>query len=475
QGHRDPAAARPAPPGPTGMSAGRGEVSTMVVGAGPAGSMLAILLSRQGRRVVVYESRPDLREVEIGAGRSINLALANRGIVALEAVGVYDRVEPIVIPMRGRMIHGPDGSTELQPYGNRPDEVIHSVSRSALNAILLDAAESLGVRIHFGHRCRSVDLDAGEARFEVAGAGGGSHELTVGFHAVFGADGANSVVRDATLAANGGRVHIEPLDHGYKELTLSAGPGGRSRLDPNALHIWPREEFMSIALANPAGDFTVTLFLAERGTDPSFATLTGPAEVESFFGREFPDLAALVPDVARQFQANPTGSLATVRCRGWSHEARSVILGDAAHAVVPFHGQGMNAAFESCLVLDRHLGNHTDDPAAALTAFEHERRPDTDAIADMALENYVEMRSGVIDPAHRLRRELALELERRWPDVFVPRYAMVMFHTMPYSAARARAGRQAAVLEELTDGVASVDEVDFERAGVLVERLKEMM
>ena len=444
-----------------------GEPAT-VVGAGPAGSLMAICLAEQGRDVVVYESRPDMRRHDISAGRSINLALAARGIAALRGVGVMDEVDEITIPMRGRMVHT-DGRQELQPYSSRPDEVIHSVSRRDLNAILLDAAEATGrVRIEFEQRCRGVDF--GRNTITISDGSADDSVYEVEFDLLFGTDGASSVIRDAVLARNGGVCDEEPLAHGYKELTLPPDTDGWFQLDPNALHIWPRGEFMLIALANPEGDFTVTLFMPHDGPGACFEALREPEAVADLFEREFPDFEALVPDLTEQFFANPTGGLATIRTRGWSLDSRCVLVGDAAHAIVPFHGQGMNAAMESCRVLDRHM-SAVDDLAEAFSAFEAERRPDTDAIADMALENYVEMRSGVVDPEYLIKRDLALELERRWPDTFIARYGMVMFTTMPYSRARRRAELQAGILEELVEGVGDVADVDFARAEVLVAEL----
>ena len=441
----------------------------VVVGAGPAGALMALYLARQGCDVTVYEARPDIRRVEVSAGRSINLALATRGIVPLVDVGVIERVDAITIPMRGRMIHA-DDSTEpaLQPYGTQPHEVIHSVSRRDLNAILLDAAEATGrVGIEFASPVRSIDLDAGTLTV----AGPGNSARTVPFGTVFAADGAGSELRKAVVAANGGAADVSRLDHGYKELQIPPADGGGFRLDPNALHIWPRREFMLIALANPGGDFTATLFAPNTG-EGSFASLSDPEAVSRFFKHQFGDFAALVPDIVEQFFENPAGRLATMRCRGWSAGDRAVLLGDAAHAIVPFHGQGMNLAMESARALDRHLRNRLDDVAAAFAAFEAERKPNADAIADMALDNYVEMRAGVVDPDYLIRRELALELQRRHPDRLSPRYNMVMFSTMPYAEAATRAARQAEILGELTAGRASLAEVDMDRAARLVAELQ---
>ena len=441
----------------------------VVVGAGPAGALMALYLARRGCEVAVYEARADIRRVEMSAGRSINLALATRGIVSLVDVGVIERVDEITIPMRGRMIHADDfAELVLQPYGTRAHEVIHSVSRRDLNAILLDAAEATGrVDIEFASRVRSVDIDAGT--LTVAGPGSGAR--TVPFGTVFAADGAGSELRKAVVAASGGAAELCWLDHGYKELQIPPAGDGGFLLDPNALHIWPRREFMLIALANPGGDFTATLFAPNSG-EGSFASLSDPEAVSPFFNRQFPDFAALVPDVVEQFFENPAGRLATMRSRGWSVDDRAVLLGDAAHAIVPFHGQGMNLAMESARALDRHLRDRPNDVAAAFTAFEAERKPNADAIADMALDNYVEMRAGVVDPGYLIRRELALELQRRYPDRLSPRYNMVMFSTMPYAEAAARAARQGEILGELTAGRVSLAEVDMDRAAELVAGLQ---
>ena len=441
---------------------------TVVVGGGPCGSLLAIYLANAGHDVVLYESRPDMRRVDISAGRSINLALATRGIVPLVEVGVIELVDAITIPMKGRMIHA-DGSDELtlQTYGSQAHEVIHSVARGDLNAILLSAAEATGrVTIEFERRLRSVDFD--RSVITVAGPDDQVHEAEFGV--LVGADGASSVVRKAVLDVNGGTESTEPLGHGYKELNLPPKIGGGFQMSPNALHIWPRGEFMLIALANPGGDFTVTLFAPNEGP-AGFAALESPDRVRTFFNREFADFAELVPDLEDQFFANPTGQLATVRTTGWSHGHQAVVVGDAAHAIVPFHGQGMNLAMESARSLANHLDRQPTDVAAAFAAFESERKPNADAIADMALNNYIEMRAGVLDPNYVLKRQLALELERRHPDRIRPRYNMVMFSTMPYAEAESRALRQGELHDELTLGVTNITDVDYTRATALVSAL----
>ncbi|MDG2428003.1 MAG: NAD(P)/FAD-dependent oxidoreductase [Acidimicrobiales bacterium] len=408
----------------------------IVVGAGQAGALLAIYLARQGYQVTVYDSRPDLRRTDIGAGRSINLALATRGIVPLIDVGLIGQIDDITIPMRGRMVHERDSLTPvLQPYGSRSHEVIHSISRTDLNAVLLDAAEETGrVRIEFQAELESVDFDNSVLRF--------ADRRVEPFGVVFGADGAGSRVRSSIAARGACQFETDWLDHGYKELTLPPECDGSHRLDPNALHIWPRGEFMLIALANPTGDFTVTLFAPTA----TFEALVSVDTVLDFFASEFGDFADMVPNLAEQFMAHPMGPLGTMRANGWSYGDRAVLVGDAAHAIVPFHGQGMNLAMESVRVLDRHLRESPRDIAGAFRRYECERKPDADAIAEMALDNYDEMRAGVIDPDHVARRSLALELERRHPNHLSPRYNMVMFTTMPYAEALDRATRQAAVI-----------------------------
>lgn len=426
---------------------------------------MSLFLARRGFSVALYETRPDMRRVDISAGRSINLALANRGIDALSRVGVMRDIESHLIPMRGRMIHDHDGGLQLQPYGNKPGEVIYSVSRGALNKALMDAAEAAGVAIRFNQRCDHVDLAGKKLTFSREDSG---EQQVISYHKVIGADGGGSVVRGAIAAASGGAVSDEPLDHGYKELTVPAGPGGDHRMETNALHIWPRGGYMLIALPNTDGSFTATLFLPHEGGN-SFESLRTPDAVEAFFDRQFPDAVPLIDNLAHSFFANPTGRLGTVRCQGWHDGGNGLLIGDAAHAVVPFHGQGMNAGFEDCVALDRQLETHGDNWAAAFSAFEAERKPSADAIADMALENYIEMRDSVRDPKFQLRKELAWKLETLYPDQFIPRYSMVMFHLLPYADAYARGRIQAAILEDLTKTADTLDQVDLDHARKLVE------
>jgi len=418
-----------------------------IVGAGLAGALLALLLARRGWRIVLLERRPDPRQARPERGRSINLALAARGMRALEHAGVMPRVRPLLIPMRGRMVHPRTGAAALQPYGQRADEVIWSVGRADLNRVLIDAAaRHEGVSVHFNQLCLGADVRCDRLTFRDQADG---REYPLALAPTIATDGAGSAVR-ASLAATGHlTVREEWLDHDYKELTMPAAAAGG--LERHALHIWPRGGFMLIALPNTDGSFTATLFLARHGR-PGFAALDTPQAVAQFFRREFADAVPLLPDLPAQFAAHPQGQLGTVHAIPWHVAGEVLLLGDAAHAIVPFHGQGMNAAFEDCTVLDELLGQHTDWPAR-FAAFERVRRPNAAAIAQMALENYLEMRDAVLDARFVRRKAIAMELERRFPDRFIPRYSMVMFHPeIPYAEALHRGALQAQLLEELDRG-----------------------
>jgi len=439
------------------MNTPRSTPEITLVGAGLAGSLLAVFLARRGFRVTLLERRPDPRKTGASGGRSINLALANRGIAALEEIGVMAGVRPELIPMAGRMLHDEAGRLRLIPYGNKPHEVIHSVSRAGLNALLLDAAEATGkVSIRFGETVTGVDF----ARRRVL-------PRQAPYDVLIGTDGSASAVRAAILERTGGRLDEAPLGHGYKELSIPPAPGGGFRMEKNALHIWPRGEYMLIALPNVDGSFTVTLFLPHHG-DESFDALTTPMAVLALFERRFADAIPLMPRLTEDFFENPTGHLETIRCAPWFFEDQALLLGDAAHAIVPFHGQGMNAAFEDCSAFDRCLVDPDRPWNEVFAEFERRRRPNTDAIADMALENYVEMRSTVREPKFQLKKDLSFRLEERHPGRFIPRYSMVMFHTIPYAEAQRRGAIQEKILDALTEKAASVDEIDFEYADRLI-------
>lgn len=430
-----------------------------IVGAGLAGSLMAVFLARRGLDVTVHESRADLRRSDIPAGRSINLALANRGIAALSAVGLMPEVEPLLTPMAGRMLHPVSGALGFQPYGQTEQEVVYSVSRGGLNRVLLDAAEQAGARLEFERPCTGYDAASGTLQFADGG---------LACDAVIATDGAGSPVRHSLVQSHGIEVSEELLEHGYKELTMPAGADGGHAMERGALHIWPRGGFMLIALPNLDGSFTVTLFLPHSGAADSFANLADAAAVTAFFTERFPDALALIPGLAEQFLHNPTGIMGTVRTARWQVDGKVLLLGDAAHAVVPFHGQGMNCAFEDCLELDRQLTAHGDDQAAAFAAVEAARKPNANAIADMALENYIEMRDLVAQPRFQLQKQLEFALERRHPGVFVRRYGLVMFHTLPYAEAQRRGAVQQRILDELTEGVTALDDIDLKRADQLV-------
>jgi kynurenine 3-monooxygenase len=407
-----------------------------IIGAGLAGSLLAILLAKRGFAVTVYERRPDPRLAVADSGRSINLALAARGIRGLMLAGVLERVMRFAIPMRGRMVHEQDGAAMLQPYGVRPEEVIYSVSRADLNRTLIEAAaEYPNVTLKFGQLCLGLAHERKmlEMRDEVSG-----RVYHTAEQPSIATDGAGSPVRDSLVARGVSEVREEPLDHDYKELTIPP-IDGKPALEVNALHIWPRGGFMLIALPNPDATFTATLFLARTGSN-SFERLRTPEAVDEFFASEFPSARTLMPDLVREFFEHPQGSLGTIYTRGWHESGDVLLLGDAAHAIVPFHGQGMNCAFEDCAELVQLMDEH-HSWAGLFEAFENTRRPNTDAIAQMALENYVEMREAVLDPVYRKKKAEAEALAKNDPN-FIPRYSMVMFHPeITYRDAMLRAGR----------------------------------
>jgi kynurenine 3-monooxygenase len=430
-----------------------------IIGAGLAGALLATLLARRGWQVDVFERRDDPRSHGYVGGRSINLALAERGRHALQQAGVADAVMQHAVMMRGRMVHFLDGQTQLQRYGRDDSEVIWSIHRGRLNLDLLDAAEAAGARLHFGHGLERADLASGRCWLRSV-ADGSVREHEGG--ALVGADGAGSALRAVMAASVDLEQQFEPLDHGYKELEIPPAADGGYRIEPNALHIWPRGGYMCIALPNSERTFTVTLFLPNAGAYPSFATLGNRDAVAGFFASDFADAVALMPELLDDFLANPLGQLGTLRLRRWHVDGRAVLIGDAAHAMVPFHGQGMNCAFEDCVALADALASEVD-LASAFAAFEALRRPNADAIQQMALENYVEMRDRVDDADFLLQRELERALAERHPERFVPRYSMVTFRRTPYATALARGRVQREILVAATAGVQTLAEIDHAR------------
>ena len=445
-----------------------------ISGAGLAGALAAVLLARRGIEVTVYERRADMRRQNVAAGRSINLALAARGIVALEHAGLFEQLKPILVPMPGRMIHDASGGEVYQPYSRHPHEFNWSASRAALNMALMDAAEATGrVKIMFEQRVEGYDY-AEQALLVHDGAH--NDETRVAAPVLIATDGAGSPIRASMVERFGVACHEDPLGHAYKELTIPAGPGARFQIREDALHIWPRGGYMLIALPNPEGSFTVTLFLPLKGP-ASFETLTTAVKLHDFFAREFPDAAALIPDLEYDFFDNPTGGLATLRCARWAVGGNTLLLGDAAHAVVPFHGQGMNCAFEDVVELDASVGRNSKggvtDWVTVFAEVEATRKPNADAIADMAVENYVEMRDLVRDPRFHLTKKVEFLLEGLHPARFIPRYSMVMFHPeISYAEARRRGAIQSAILAELIRGKDAPEQIDLELAGRLIaERL----
>ena len=445
------------------MSAANDKVT--IIGSGLTGPLLAISLVQRGLAVELYERRPDMRRVHVSAGRSINLALSTRGIHALREAGIYEQIQKIIIPMRGRMMHALNGELTFMPYGKDETEVINAVSRAELNIALMNAAEAHGVPIEFNQRCTGFDLrSAVELRDEQTG-----REYTIESDVVIAADGASSAIRTEMLKLPRFNLSQQYLNYGYKELTIPAEPGGKHVFETHALHIWPRGTFMLIALPNIDGTFGCILFLPFEG-DVSFAALDTAAKVQAFFQAQFPDALALMPELTENFFANPTGAMVTIKCSPWHVDGKALLLGDAAHAIVPFFGQGMNCAFEDCTYLLELLDRLGPNWPRLFAEFEWLRKNDTDAIADLAIENFVEMRDKVADPRFLFRKRVELELEKKYPGVFVPKYAMVTFHRTPYSVAASRGAVQDRMLGELCDSVQRLDEIDWRKADTLVHR-----
>jgi kynurenine 3-monooxygenase len=438
--------------------------SITLIGAGLVGPLLAIGLVKRGFNVEIYERRPDLRRVSVSAGRSINLALSARGIHGLTEAGLWNEMRRITVLMKGRMIHSAAAELAFQPYGKDDSEVIYAISRADLNVALINAAEAQGVKIRFQQRCTGFTLKTGELHFH--------DEHTDEYRVlqrdvVIGCDGSASALRNEMLKLKGFNFSQHYLDYGYKELTIPAGPVGSHALEAHALHIWPRGNHMLIALPNVDGTFGCILFLPFEGRD-SFAQLATREDVADFIRSKFPDAAAVMPEFAEIFFANPTGSMATIKCLPWHAEGRALLLGDAAHAIVPFFGQGINCGFEDCTVLLGLVDRHGRDWKRIFAEFEKARKINTDAIADLALENFVEMRDRVSDPRFLFRKRVELALEVRYPRLFVPKYAMVTFHRVPYATALQRGQVQDRILTKLCDGIDRLEALDWIKAEGLI-------
>jgi len=445
----------------------------IIIGAGLSGSLLAIYLAKRGIQTEIYEARGDMRKEEISAGRSINLALSNRGIAALKEVGLDEYMLAEAVPMYGRMIHDVQGNQKLLPYSGRQGEYINSVSRAGLNIALINEAEKYGVKIHFNWKNLGFDSQ-GELIFV-------NHEklrhLYIKAETVFGTDGAGSEIRNWMRDGGVSRFNYSQtwLEHGYKELHipprdlgfgnsdigLKEKDGELFQMEKNALHIWARGSFMMIALPNFDGSFTCTLFLAHEGEN-SFEQLTDEKSLMNFFETNFADAIPLMPTLIEDFFTNPTGNLGTVKCFPWNVGGKSLLLGDSAHAVVPFYGQGMNASFEDCRILNQLIEQKGTNWEEIFDEFTNIRKPNADAIADMAEENFYEMRDAVADPVFQKKRELETKLEQTFPDYF-SKYSMVTFREdLPYAVAKEKGNAQDNLLMKLCFEIEDVNQLNLE-------------
>ena len=416
-----------------------------LVGGGLSGGLLSVFLARRGYEVFVYERRADMRSGRYEGGRSINLALSNRGIRGLEKAGIAKEILDIGIPMTGRMMHSREGNLAYQPYG-KDGQAIYSVSRGGLNIRLLQLADAFpNIHMFFDYRCTFCDPETGFTRYITPE----GNEVEDKADIVIGTDGAFSAVREAFMR---GRFNYSQTyeNHGYKELEITADELGNFRLNKNALHIWPRSSYMMIALPNPGGNFTCTLFLAWEG-ETSFDTLNSPEAVKAFFNREFADAVPMMPGLTDDFFGNPTGTLATFRCYPWV-KGNAALLGDSAHAIVPFYGQGMNCCFEDCIVLDELIDECDHNWEEILKRYQESRKPNADAIAALALQNFREMRDLVGSEAFLHRKHIEHDLTELYPHLFKSQYELVTFHTTPYEYALKMGAKNDRLLDAIIDG-----------------------
>ena len=428
-----------------------------MIGAGLAGPLLATYLAKRGYSVEIFERRPDMRKESISAGRSINLALSIRGNHALKEVGLYDKIKSNTIPMKGRMIHDLNSGIHLQPYGQKENEVIFSVSRAHLNMELMTLAEETGnVTIRFNHQLLSADLEQNKLLFQLSDS---LEKIEWSFNRVIGCDGSASILRKSIVEKADIQYVKKPLGHGYKELTIPPMKSGKFQIEPNALHIWPRGNHMLIALPNNDCSFTCTLFFPMIGKT-SFETVKTEKDIFDLFQSQFPDAIKLIPNLVEDFQKNPTGDLASVYCKPWHLGDKALLIGDAAHAVAPFFGQGMNASFQDCSTLAKLMGKNENDWNTIFNAFSSTQVENGHAIADMALENYLEMRDHVNDPEYKKRRNMELKLERMFPGQFIPRYSMVSFHQIPYAEVYQRGEKQFKIISDVLKADPSGQSID---------------
>ena len=417
-----------------------------IAGAGLVGSLEAIYLAKRGFQVEVYERRPDMRKVELSAGRSINLALSARGWNALKAVGVDQDVEKMAIPMYKRVMHAVDGSLTDQQYG-QDGEAIYSVSRGGLNQLLMNlAGEQENVNMHFNYKCVDVDLKSASATFEH----NDGNQKNVDADMIIGADGAYSVIRSKMIKQDRFQYSQHYIEHGYKELTMPANSDGTHKLEVNALHIWPRGSYMLIALPNMDGSFTCTLFFPYEG-EYSFNSLQTEQQVYDFFKEVFPDTLDLIPNLVEEYFQNPTSSLAIMRCNPWTVDDKVLLIGDAAHATVPFYGQGMNAGFEGCFVLDQLMQKHGEDWQACFDEYSKIRKPDGDGVQDLSMHNFIVMRDKTADPKFLLQKKIELHFSKKYPDKWLPLYSMVSFSTIRYSEAWEIGQKQEKLMQKVMD------------------------
>lgn len=441
--------------------------NSIIVGAGLTGSLLSIFLARHGYQVDVYERRQDLRQVSSYSGRSINMALSKRGVIALEKLGLDQQILAQAIPMKGRMIHKDKDKLSFAPYGKNEKEVIYSISRGGLNAAILDATEGFpSIRLHFEKQCLGMNLSTEKLNFLDCTKG---HEFQLDAKRVFDTEGSTSSVRSSWIGRPRYNFSQSYLEHSYKELTIPPGKDDKHQMEKHALHIWPMGSYMLIALPNLDGSFTCTLFLPLQG-ELSFENLKTAEDVRSFFQDKFPDAYTLMPTLAEDFFHNPTGNLVTVKCFPWNYQDQVLLLGDAAHAIVPFYGQGMNCSFEDCTILNECIETYGHDWNKIFLEYQKLRKENTDAIADLAIDNFIEMRDLVADPKFLLKKELEHKLEENFPYEFISKYSMVTFHDIPYAEAMKKGRIQDSVLERLCHNANTLEELNLDSVKEEIDR-----